>query len=97
MNPLLYFVVARNVATAGNSRVYKRRCFDKMYQVKLFKKRDYTTREKIEAFLNDGLTLERTVDHDCYVLYIFKESNDKSKSVPPRKRQKKAPSDPEDN
>lgn len=94
MNPLPYFVVARNVATAGNFRVYKLRCFPKMYQVKLFKKRDYTVKDKIEAFLNDGLTLERTVDHDVYVLYIFKD--EKQKSAPTRKRQKKSPSD-EDN
>lgn len=67
-----------------------------MYQVKLFKKRDYTVKDKIEAFLNDGMTLERTVDHDVYVLYIFKDPNEKPKSAPTRKRQKKSPSD-EDN
>ena len=64
-----------------------------MYKVKLFKKRDYTVKDKIEAYLNSGMMLERTVDHDVYVLYIFKELNEKQKSAPTRKRQKKSPSD----
>lgn len=68
-----------------------------MYQVKLFKKRDYSVKDKIEAFLNDGMSLERTVDHDTHVLYIFKDTNDKSKTTATRKRQKKTTSDPEDN
>tara|TARA_B100000674_G_scaffold311502_1_gene258941 strand:+ start:4190 stop:4387 length:198 start_codon:yes stop_codon:yes gene_type:complete len=63
-----------------------------MYFVKSYKTRDLSTTKDVETLLNKGYTLEQTVNHDIFILYIFKEP-ERSKPVVGKKRHKKSASD----
>ena len=66
--------------------------------LRTFPKRNFTVPQQIESLLAEGLTIDRVVDHDNFLLYFFNKPDKPIQSVEkmadkPKKKRKKASDD----
>ena len=95
-----FSAAARCVATGGSNKsvsgVFKRTVSLQMSLIlRTFPKRNFNVPKQIESLLAEGLTIERVVDHDNFLLYFFNKPEKSVNVEKPKKKRKKA-SDDED-
>lgn len=68
--------------------------------LRTFPKRNFNVPQQIESLLAEGLTIDRVVDHDNFLLYFFNKPDKPIQSVaekvaekPTKKKRKKASDD----
>ena len=63
--------------------------------LRTFPKRNFNVPKQIESLLAEGLTIDRVVDHDSFLLYFFNKPDSVAEKLAekPKKKRKKASDD----